>query len=253
MKPRILITITAALTFAIASSALAAPIYFNDPITFHEFNIAEGKILKGIETFEESNINPGGKQILPAPFCPGVPNVDPTTGYGFPDGLVEDNICVVDNITPGPSPATVNPSNAAQALYVIGPGFIGSNSKKVGEDLFLFGIQASIDLIFNPEDNHTGVGFWLSRFDGFPNAGWTITTYDKNDNILGVATIPGPGAVEPSKQFFGVWVDPSIGRINIWDPEIAPDAIDDIEMWTPEPSSLALLPLGALALLRRRR
>ncbi len=112
---------------------------------------------------------------------------------------------------------------------MIGPGFIGSNSKKVGEDLeVLFGIEASLDLIFL-DDNKTGIGFELSHFDAFPGGDWIVSVYDTSDNVIGIFTVPD--AIEPAKQFFGVWCATPIGRINIWDPDIAPDAVDNIQMY----------------------
>ena len=202
---------------------------FFDKISFEAFNQAHGKFLKGIETFEESNIADLGKQFLPAPLTGNVPNL--VGGIGFPDGLAEKNLIIQDNITPGPNPPTPNPSGSPVALYVIGAGFIGSNSKKVGEDLeVLQGIETSTDLIFT-EPNHTGVGFELSHFDGFGNGDWHITVYDKNDVEIGKFIVPDTGFNEPSKAFFGIWCSPSIGRINIWDAGIIPDAIDNIQMW----------------------
>jgi hypothetical protein len=211
--------------------------FFLDKDQFEAFNCADGKRLKGIETFEESNIPPLGKVPLPAPLQGNVPNVDPA-GIGFPDGLTEKNIIILDNIFPGPNPPVISPSGSPFALYVIGEGFIGSNSKKIGEDLFLNGIHASLDLIFT-EPNHTGVGFELSRFDGFPIAGWHITVYDKQDVPMGKFLVPPPSQPEPSKSFFGVWCPNTIGRINIFDEAgPAPDAIDNIQMYVePGPPS----------------
>jgi hypothetical protein len=213
---------------------------FDTAVEFRDWNLAQGKVLKGIEDFEESNIEPTGKQPLPAPFEPGTPNTfppDDPLGIGFPNGLSEDNITIWDNITPGPSPPALNPSGDDAALYVIGQGFIGANSIKVGEDLEVLGIveDASIDIVFPIADNHTAVGFTLSRFAQFPTGGWVITIYDETDTILGTFDVPAPPGPEPDKSFFGVWCDQAIGRINIWDasPDPAPEAIDDVQMWFP--------------------
>jgi hypothetical protein len=214
---------------------------FFDQQEFEIYCQDHAKILKGIETFEESNIPPTGKQPLPAPLDQN-PNV--VDGIGFPEGLEQQNIIIQDNLFPGPSPPFLDPSGLPVALFVIGPGFLDSNSKKVGEDLFLDGIWASLDLIFT-EPNHTGIGFQLSRFMGYQLAPWIVTVYNKSDEIISVLTVPPPPTYEPTKSFFGLWCDETIGRINIYDlagPE--PDAIDDIQMWMDIPQEEQLYQLS---------
>ncbi len=197
--------------------------------SFDAFNISDGKTLKGIEDFEESDIQDGEKLAFPAPLQGGVPSP------GFPTGLTQNNLIIQDNITPGPSPLLLNPSGDPQALFVIGANAFGSNSKKVGEDLEeLFGQEASLDLLFSG-DNKSGVGFELSHFDGFLGGSWIVAVYDINNNLIGKFDVPD--AIEPAKQFFGVWCDTPIGRINIWDFEIAPDSIDNIQMWVDQEPS----------------
>lgn len=222
----------------VAAWGMAAPVQagiggnctlFFDKASFDQFNADTNKFLKGIENFEESNVPDGGKVPLPGPLVGNVPNVD-ALGIGFPNGLTEKNLIIQDNITPGPNPPTVNPSGSPNALYAIGTGFINANSKKAGEDLeVLNGIEASLDLIFTDDDNHTGVGFELSFFQGFPVTFWHITVYNKAGAEIAKATVQG--TTEPDKAFFGIWCEESIGRINIWDEGITPDAVDNIQMW----------------------
>jgi subtilisin-like proprotein convertase family protein len=208
---------------------------FFDKGQFDQFNQSLGKALKGIETFEESNIPDGNKQPLPEPIEGNTPNVDPGTGWGFPEGLEQKNIVIQTNVTPGPNPPLPNPSGSPVALYVVGTGFIGSNSRKVGEDLeVLKGQEASLDLIFT-EPNHTGIGFELSHFDGFGNGDWIISVFNKNEELIGSFALPDAGPNEPNKHFFGVWCFETIGRINIWDEGIIPDAVDNIQMWVDLP------------------
>lgn len=217
-------------------TVLAQCVTFFNEADFKLYSETHGKISKGIEDFEEAVIDPGGKNCFPAPLAPGVPNKN------FPNGLNEPNLIIQDNISTAPNAPNVMPSGNACALYVIGGGFIGSNDKKVGEDLFLAGIRASLDLIFT-EPNHTGVGFKLSRFNGFPTGGWHITVYDKGNTPIGKFDVPAPGGTEPFKEFFGLWCTQTIGRINIADravdaagnPVPAPDAIDDIQLYEERP------------------
>lgn len=231
-----------------AGSALAAPerdavvfrttvqcTVFFDQAQFEDFNLQWAKIPKGFETFEEAVIDSAGKQPLPAPLEGNVPNM--VDGVGFPQGLAEKNLQIWDNITPGPNPPTMMPSGSPIALFVIGPGFLGSNSMKIGEDLFLEDVWASLDLVFT-EPNHTGVGFELSRFTGYPEAGWHVTVYDKNDAEIAKVDIP-PAGPEPFKLFFGIWCEETIGRINIFDMGgPIPDAIDNIQLWMDQPVSV---------------
>ncbi len=217
----------------VANKELEPCTFFLDKGEFESFNAAHGKVLKGIEDFEESNVPAGGAAVLPAPLQSNVPNVD-TAGLGFPGGLTQKNIIIQDNIFPGPNPPDPLPSGEDTALFVIGTGAGGSNSEKVGENLWAQGIPASLDLIFT-EPNHTGVGFELSCLVGFPNFGWHITVYDKINGEIGKFFVPA-GPAEPSKTFFGVWCPQTIGRINIFyvfGP--APDTIDDIQMWEEQP------------------
>jgi hypothetical protein len=227
----------------LAVTGLATPAHaggvcleFLDQAEFEDYCMQHGKLLKGIETFEESNVpdGAGSKVTLPAPLQGNVPNVDPDTLLGFPDGLTEKNLIIQDNVFPGPNPPFPDPSGSSVALFVLGTGPpYNVNSKKVGEDMFIEDppVWASLDLIFT-DPYHTGVGFELSRFEGYALAGWHISVYNMAGVEIAKFFVPPPPAPEPTKFFWGVWCDEGIGRINIWDeagPE--PDAIDNIQMW----------------------
>jgi|CXWL01.1.fsa_nt_gi hypothetical protein len=242
--------LTIVIAVAIAAPAVADPVYFTNKIDFENFNLLDGKFLKGVEDFEESTIPPGAKLAFPAPLQNGVPN------NSFPNGITATNLIIQDNTLPGPGAPMLSPSGNGQALFVTGAGFAGSNSKKVGEDMgILFGIHVSTDLIFSTADGvKTGVGFDLSRYSGFSfgGTGFVISVFDTNNVLVGSQAIGEPAA-EPSKTFWGVWNN-DIGRINIHDNQgNLPEGIDNIQMWIPEPGTLSLLAFGALALLRRRR
>ena len=223
-------------SFCVAALAVTAPVGFAqadqcmpfyDRAQFEAFNAAEGKTLEGIETFEESNIPPEGKEPLPAPI-----DQNPNTmfGIGFPNGLTQQNIAIWDNVSPTPNPPGLNPSGSDFALYVIGTGFFGSKSNKVGGDLFLFtGTPISLDLVFS-DARYSGVGFELSWF--FLMASWDVSVYDGLGQTIGEFQFLGAPGAEPSTTFFGVWCAGAIGRINIFDAASPwPDAIVNIEMW----------------------
>jgi hypothetical protein len=221
-------------TVAMAGDAYVA---FDDVTEFETFVEGQNTMLVGVETFEGATVGEKGKHPLPAPFEQGTPNTE--GGFGFPTGLSQD-ITIWDNVTPGPSPPTLNPSDDSAALYVVGPGFAGANSIKIGEDLEILGIvdDASVDIVLPTEGDHTAVGFTLSRFDGFPGGGWVITLYDESGTIIDSSEVPPPPAANPNKSFFGVWSAQPIGRINVWDSAAgpAPDAIDEIQIWSEIPT-----------------
>lgn len=225
--PKILFCLAVLVLAAPAGFAQTGPCTpFYDRAEFEAFNQGEGKSLEGIETFDESNIYPSGKTPLPAPL-----DQDPNTffGIGFPSGLAQQNIAIWDNVTPGPNPPDLNPSGDMFALYVIGRGFFQATSNKVGSDLFLEDIQASLDLVF-ADPRYSGVGFELSWF--FVRAGWHVSIYNGLNETIGQFQFQGPPAPEPQTGFFGVWCEQGVGRINIFDDAgPAPNAVANIQMW----------------------
>lgn len=232
-----------------AGVALGDIQFFDDHGVFTTWSQFHGKVLKGIEDFEESTAGPQEKHPFPNPLQNGVPR--PT----FPGGINADNLIIQTNITPGPNPPAPNPSNNDRALWVNGAGFIGSNSIKVGTDEFLYGLYSSLDLIFTSHDK-TSVGVDVSTFAGYDAGfgGFDVCVYDQFDNVLGMYHM-APGAPEPNKQFFGVWSSTPIGRVNIWGifSQPQPFAVDNIEMWVPAPGVGGLMALAWLGAVRRRR
>ncbi len=224
-------------------------VFYTEQSQFHANNNLQGKLLKGVEDFEESNALFGAKTPFPNSLQNGVPR--PT----FPNGIDATNLIIQTNITPGACPPTPNPSNSQSALWVNGAGFIGSNSIKVGTDEFLQGLFTSIDLIFTSNDK-TAVGVDVSTFSGFDqgHAGFVICAYDLADNVLGSYLIPAAPS-EPTKSFIGVWSPVPIGRLNIWGIFDVPQpfAVDNIEMWVPAPAATSLMGVAGLVFLRRRR
>jgi len=243
---------TALAVVAMASTPALAGIatFYTSQSEFHLNNDLNGKMLKGVETFEESTVEQGAKVPFPNSLQNGVPR--PT----FESGINATNLIIQTNITPGPCPPTTNPSNNENALWVNGAGFLGSNSIKVGTDEFLYQLFSSIDLIFTSNDK-TAIGVDLSTYPGFAqgHGGFVVCAYDQFDNVLGSFVMAGPTPTEPAKNFVGVFSAVPIGRVNIWGIFDVPQpfAVDNIEMWVPAPGAGVLLGLGGLFACRRKR
>lgn len=226
--------------------------FFSSEPSFHQFVDGQGKVLKDIEDFEESDAPFGSKTPFPNSLQNGVPRP-----Y-FDNGINATNLIIQTNITQGPTPATPNPSANPNALWVNGAGFIGSNSIKVGTDEFLNNLYSSIDLIFTT-DEKTAIAVDVSTYANFNqgHGGFLMSVYDTSDNVLGTYLIAGPTPPEPAKNFFGVWSSTPIGRVNVWGIFSVPQpfAIDNIEMYNavPAPGTVGALGfLGAFGLRRRR-
>ncbi len=193
---------------------------FDNKAEFEAFNAGEGKVLKGIEFFEET---PPDTPIVgfPDPLCGGIPNGP------FFSGLDQLNLCVQANTLGG---AAVVPSpHGPDGLVLVpfGAGF-GENSDLVLANSF----ADSFDIMFDSppvppdqHDNHTGVGFdAVSIFGG----GFVqIEVYGKNNELMAAAIAPA----DPRGVFWGVSCPNTIGRINVFDTGGGAQGADNIQMW----------------------
>lgn len=251
MKSACCLFAAAAVASGEALAGVPIATFYTDPGLFDQQMVAAGKFLKGHEDFEYANADPQTKTFFPNPLKSGVPRP------GFPNGLLSPNLIIQTNITQSPLAPTANPSGNANALWVNGAGFIGSNSIKVGTDEFLNQLFSSLDLIFTTNDK-TGVSVDVSTFQNFNNGhqGFIFGAFDQFDNLLGSFIINGATLPEPSKNFLGVYSPVPIARLNIWGIFALPQpfAVDNIAMWTvPAPGAAGLLGLAGLVSLRRRR
>jgi hypothetical protein len=181
-----------------------------------------------MEDFEPpvGNVPPGQAALLTSTLEGNVPNVDPNFGWGFPNGLANKNLIIQTNPV---SPNAPHPDP-------------GSNIAAVGQDLWFPGLPNSIvvgpnfnddslDLIFDPGENHTGIGFDV--FNPFVESGDTIhiAVFDKGNVEIAKEIVPA----QQDKFFFGIWCGETIGRINIagMTVDLAPDfeIVDNIQMW----------------------
>jgi hypothetical protein len=222
----------------LAVAAFAAPaqagggactVFFDQP-GFEEFCLSHGKIIKGIEDFEPPIGNvPFGQLATLAPTLQGnVPNVDPASGLGFPNGLLNQNLVIQANLLGVQAPDIVVGTN----LIGMGPGFLDGanipNSIVVGPNLF----GESLDLIFAPDESHTGIGFDVLDPITAPLQGTVhISVFDMNNLMIAKEVVPA----QEGKFFFGIWCPEPIGRINIAGVgpagEEGGELVDNIQMW----------------------
>ncbi|MCH8853301.1 MAG: hypothetical protein IID41_11720 [Planctomycetes bacterium] len=176
------------------------------------------KILKGIETFEESNLPPADVLGMDDPLCGGIPCAP--GGCSFPNGLDQFNLCLQSNVLGNapvvPSPQGINGLAAASA------GFSGAVSDIVISNTFVNGL----DLIFDTPK--TGVGFDTLALLG--GASVQIRVYD----TAGIEILSTSSPAEATgANFWGVLSGTpiAIGRINIFDPGNGAEGGDNIQLW----------------------
>jgi hypothetical protein len=223
----------------LAAACLAAPaqagggaclVFFDKP-GFEDFCLQDGKLIKGIEDFEPpiGNVPAGGiAGILVDPLQGNVPNVD-AAGLGFPNGLLNKNLIIQSNVlgTNAPDPAPGGGLAAVGAGAIIPPDV--PNSIVVGANWF----DHSTDLIFDPTENHTGIGFDV--LDPFNLFEVHIAVFNKANVEIAKEIIP----VTDQKTFFGIWCPETIGRINIAAVDQtgagSAELVDNIQMWMEVP------------------
>jgi hypothetical protein len=100
-------------------------------------------------------------------------------------------------------------------------------------------LSDSTDLIFLPDENHTGIGFDVLDPVGLFVV--HVTVFDENNVEIAREALPVTG----DKTFFGIWCPVTIGRINIAGSDQSggngAELVDNIQMWM-EPAQVPVCP-----------
>ncbi len=222
-------------------SAQGGVLFFTSQTSFRDAMGRAGKILKGIEDFEEARIGQGAVAAMNDPL-----NSQTNNAY-FQPGEILGNLQFQSNLG-GANSAQPNP-RGTNGLAVFGAGFQGSMSKGVVANFFV----DSLDLIILSNDK-TGIGFNLVTFFA-PGGTVKIDVYDINNVFLGTTNANADPA---GTNFLGIQAvgGALIGRVNIFDPRTGNGAegFDNIEAWiVPEPGTLLAIGAGLAVLAARRR
>jgi len=207
--------ILALVILAIPASTMAALTWYTSKPAWDAARAAGGwTTLYGSENYEECTLGPGAVIAVNDPLTFGVPNVN------FPLGLTGLNNLSVQSNTLAGNPAQPSPR---------------------GLNTFV----DSIDHIFaKPTVN--ALGFYTTSFLGGNSV--DVRAYDAAQVLLGQTARP---ADPTGANFLGVISDTPIGRLNVFDTGNGAEGIDNIDVYVPEPATLAMLSLALLALRRR--
>ncbi|MEE8154840.1 MAG: hypothetical protein V3T53_07740 [Phycisphaerales bacterium] len=191
-------------------------IWFNDKAAFEAFMQDQGKVLKGIEDFEESILDPNNVDGFDDPLESGVPNLP--DGFPFPDGMTGlPNLIVQSNVLGG-NPTVPDPAGVS-GLAAVSDGF----GEVVSDGVVSNQGDNGLDLIFTEEKS--GIGF--NTINVIPLL-VEVRVYSTTNDFLGMMPTPADPA---GTNFIGMWSDIPLGRINIFAPDNSAEGADNIQAW----------------------
>lgn len=160
-------------------------------------------------------------------------------GSGQISGSFLNSTAIFGGYGPGLVQAGVDYSS--QALFWNDNGYFGLNTRTLGDASGWRNYETTITYTAPV----TAFGFDMQGYSGFTMTG-SVTVYDTSNNVLTVNSVNG--------GFFGWENLGGIGRVVVSADNDGYIMIDNHGYGAvPEPASLAVLSLGALAALRRRR
>ncbi|MEE9294680.1 MAG: DUF4215 domain-containing protein, partial [Phycisphaerae bacterium] len=173
--------------------------FFTDPAAFDNAVAGAGKVLKGIEDFEEAVAPPDSVLLL------GCDPLDTACNDGvFSPGDILFNLAFQSNIA---SPGMVK--SLGQGLALLTPPFVGALNNAVGSNFF----SDSFDVLsLNP--NHTAIALSVVDLAFAPGIPIEVRVFDKNGSLLGMIIVNNAA---PAGTFVGFVVPTpgTIGRVNI--------------------------------------
>ncbi len=192
-------------------------IWFTNQADFEVFVTSQGKVIKGIEDFEESILGPNSVDAFDDTLESGVPNLP--DGFPFPVGMTGlHNLRMQSNFQHD----LFNPNNPRGTDGLAAWAAPGGNfvSDVVIANFFV----DSLDLIFVGEK--TAVGFNTLRYTG-PGAMEVNVFSTTNEHLGEMASNSDPAGT----NFIGVWSPVPIGRINLFDVSNGAEGADRIQPW----------------------
>jgi hypothetical protein len=220
------------------AATLGEVVVFSDQAEFEAAMPVEGRIVTGVETFAEANIEPAMLILdLDDPLLPGQSNVG-ADGWGFPKGLAVADLCIQSNLGPNPDAPVANPRGTgglAVAGPEVAPGWQAENNAP-GSVAFV----DSTDLVFSDPDLR-GVGFKLivGAWDPLPVTTVHVAVFNGNGQQIAGLDVEHEFGIP---LFVGVSSDEAIGRINLYDLNSAPDrgaeSVTRVELWSCRPTDI---------------